>query len=84
MEKLKAIDTLLHRKQRALGDFSYEVLASNKAKGPVFQFGVQIPCNVEEAHDLDWQNGKANWQDAMQDEIDSLLAYSTFNDEGHI
>jgi hypothetical protein len=83
-KKLKAIATRLHREQRALGDFSYAVLASKQAKGPVFQFGVQVPRNVKEAHDLDRQNGNTNWQDAMQEEIDSLLAYSTFEDKGHI
>jgi hypothetical protein len=74
----------LHREQRALGDFSYAVLASKQAYGPVFQFGVQVPRNVKEAHDLDRQIGNTNWQDAMQEEIDSLLAYSTFEDQGHI
>jgi hypothetical protein len=83
-KKLKAIAAKLHREQRALGDFSIEVLASKQAKGPVFQFGVQVPRNVKEAYDLDKQNGNTYCQDAMQEEIDSLLAYSTFNDEGHV
>jgi hypothetical protein len=83
-KKLKAIATQLHRKQRALGDFSYEGLASKQDKGPVFQFSVQVPCNVKEAHDLGWKNGNTNWKDAMQEEIDSLLAYSNFSNEGNI
>jgi hypothetical protein len=74
----------LHREQRDLGDFSIEVLASKQAKGPVFQFGVQVPRNVKEAYDLDKRNGNTNWQDAMHEEIDSLLAYSTFHDAGHV
>jgi hypothetical protein len=74
----------LHREQRALGDFFYEVSASKQAKGPVFQFGVQVPRNIKEAHNLDRQNGNSNWQDAMQEEIHSLLGYSTFKDDGHI
>jgi hypothetical protein len=84
METLKAIATRLHREQRDLGGFSIEVLASKHAKGPVFQVGVQVPRNIKEAYDLDKRNGNNNWQDAMQKEKDSLLAYSTFHDEVHI
>jgi hypothetical protein len=51
-KKLKAITTRLHREQRALGDFSYAVLASKQAKGPVLQFGAQVLRSVREAHDL--------------------------------
>jgi hypothetical protein len=74
----------LHREQRDRRDFSYEFLASKQAKGHVFNFGVHVPLNVKEAHDLDWQNSNNNWQDAMQEDIDYFLAYSTFNDQGHI
>jgi hypothetical protein len=68
---------------RALGDFAIEVLAVKQAKGPFIQFGVQVPRNVKEAYDLDKQNGTTILQDAMQEEIYTLLAYSIFNDEGH-
>jgi hypothetical protein len=81
---LMSIATRLQRKQRALGDISNEFLASKQVKGPVFQFGVQVPCNVKQSHNLDRKNCNNNWQDTMQEEIDSLLAYSTLNDEGHI
>jgi hypothetical protein len=83
-KKVRPISTKLHHEQRALSDFSIEVLASKQAKGPVFQLGVQVPCNVKESYDLDKQNGNTNWQDAIHEEIDSPLAYSNFNDEGHI
>jgi hypothetical protein len=83
-KKLKAIATRLQREQRDLGDFSIEVLASKQAKGPVIQFGIQVPRNVKEAYDLDKRNSNTNWHDAMEEEIDSLLAYSTFHDGGHI
>jgi hypothetical protein len=59
-KKRKAI-AKLHCKQRALGDFSIEVLASKQAKGPIFQFGVQVPRNVKQANDLDKQNGNTIW-----------------------
>jgi hypothetical protein len=80
MEKSQGHCHLITPQTSALGDFSYEVLAFKQAKGPVFQFGVQVPRNVKEAHDLERQNGNTYWQDAMQEEIDSLLAYSSFND----
>jgi hypothetical protein len=43
-KKLKAIATRLHREQ-------HEVLASKQAKVPVFQFGLQVPRKVKEAHE---------------------------------
>jgi hypothetical protein len=43
-----------------------------------------VPNNVCEAYDLYKQNCNTNWKDAMQEEIDSLPAYSTFYKEGHI
>jgi hypothetical protein len=33
---------------------------------------------------LDKKNGNTKWQDAMQEEINSLLDYSTFEDKGKI
>jgi hypothetical protein len=83
-KKLKSIATQIHQEQRDLGDFSIKVLASKQSKDSVFQIGVQVPCNVREAYELDKQNGNMNWQDAMQEEIASLLAYYTFNDKGEI
>jgi hypothetical protein len=74
----------LHSEQRDLYDFSIEVLASEQAKGPVFQLGVQVTRNTKEAYVIDKKNGNTNWQDDMQEEIYSLLAYSTFNNEVHI
>jgi hypothetical protein len=72
----------LHCKPLALGDYSIDVLASKQSQDTVSQFGVHVPHNICEAHELDKKNGNTKWQDAMQEEIDSLLAYSTFNDKG--
>jgi hypothetical protein len=66
-KKRKHIAHRLLLDQRANVDLSYNVLASKHTKGPVFQFDVQVPCNVPEAYELDKQNGKTNWQDAMQE-----------------
>ena len=60
-------------------------LSINKtSKGPIFQFGTQIPRNVKEAYELDKKNGNTKWTDAMQAEIDSLNEYNTFIDKGKI
>jgi hypothetical protein len=60
-------------------------LSINKAsKGPIFQFGIQVPRNVKEAYELDKKNGNSKWADAMQAEIDALNEYSTFIDKGKI
>ena len=53
-------------------------------KGPVFQFGIQVPRNVKEAYELDKKNGNTLWSDAMKEEVASLLEYTTFRDEGPI
>jgi hypothetical protein len=60
-------------------------LSSNKrSKGPIYQFGVQVPRNVKEAYELDKQNGNSKWGDAMKEEIESLNAYNTFKDKGSV
>jgi hypothetical protein len=41
-------------------------------KGPIFQFGIQVPRNVKEAYELDKKNGNTYWEDAMKEEIASL------------
>jgi hypothetical protein len=53
-----------------------------RTKGPIFQFGIQVPRNVKEAYELDKRNGNTNWEDAMKAEVNSLFAFSTFNDHG--
>ena len=47
----------------------YHVCQGKRTKGPVYQFGIQIPRNVKEAMELDLNSGDTKWQDAMQDEI---------------
>jgi Reverse transcriptase (RNA-dependent DNA polymerase) len=60
-------------------------LSIHKAsKGPIFQFGIQVPRNVKEAYELDKKNGNSNWADAMKAEIDSLNEFNTFQDKGMI
>jgi hypothetical protein len=51
---------------------------------PTYQFGIQVPRNVKEAYALDAKNGNTKWQQAMQEEIESLNEYNTFQDKGKI
>jgi Reverse transcriptase (RNA-dependent DNA polymerase) len=60
------------------------ILKGKHKKGPIFQFGIQVPRNVKEAYELDNKNGNTNWKDAMTEEINSLLGFNTFEDKGEI
>jgi hypothetical protein len=62
----------------------YHVCKGKRTNGPVYKFGIQVPRNVKEAHVLDSKNGNTKWNDAMQEEIDSLLGFDTFVDKGKI
>jgi hypothetical protein len=53
-------------------------------KGPIFQLDIQFSRNVKEAYQLDMKNGNKNWENAMNDEINSLLVFNTFEDKGKI
>jgi Reverse transcriptase (RNA-dependent DNA polymerase) len=57
---------------------------SKRSSGPKFQFGIQVPRNVKEAIALDQKNGNNKWQDAMKEEIDSLMKFDTFIDKGNL
>jgi hypothetical protein len=60
-------------------------MANKQTKGPVYQFGIQVPRHhVRDAYELGKKNGSTKCQDAMQEEISSLLDYSTFEDKGRI
>ena len=57
---------------------------AKQKKGPVYQFGIQVPRNVKEAYALDSKNGNTKWGDAMKSEIDSLNEFNTFKDHGKV
>ena len=50
--------------------------------GPIYKFGVQVPCNKAEARRLDEANGNTVWQDAEKSELSQLHEYDTFLDKG--
>ena len=44
----------------------------------VFKYGVEVPCNVAHAKELDEQNGNTYWQEAIEKEISSLVQMECF------
>jgi hypothetical protein len=46
--------------------------------GPRYKFGIRIPRNLKEAMELDKESGTTHWQDALRDEIGTLLDFKTF------
>ena len=77
-------DTVMKRNKLRNMLHQYHVCQGKRTKGPVYQFGIQIPRNVKEAIELDLKSGDTKWQDAMQEEIDSLLGFDTFVDKGKL
>ena len=49
----------------------------NQKSGIKYQFGVQVPRSYKEALKLDKANGNTLWQDAIQKELDQIIAYNT-------
>ncbi len=39
------------------------------SKGSMFKYGIQVPQNMEEALELDWQNKNTFWQDSVTKEM---------------
>jgi hypothetical protein len=56
-------------------------LRSNRTK-PVYQYGIQVPRNHEEATRIDLANGNTLWQDAERLELAQLDEYEAFKDLG--
>ncbi len=51
-------------------------------RAPIYQFGVCVPRNVQEARQLDAQAGNTKWQDAEKTERQQLFDYKCFEDRG--
>jgi Reverse transcriptase (RNA-dependent DNA polymerase) len=83
-KKLKTIARLFVHDKQCVYHLHYYGMASKQPMGPAYNFGIQVPRNVSDAYELDKKNGNTKWQDAMQEEINSLLDYSTFEDKGKI
>ena len=50
----------------------------NQKSGIKYQFGVHVARSYKEALALDKTNGNTLWQDAIQKELDQIIAYKTF------
>jgi hypothetical protein len=61
-----------------------ENVSSTSQKGPVYNFGIMIPCNVKQAFELDAKNGNTLWKDVMIKEIENIQFYQTFKDMGNV
>jgi hypothetical protein len=83
-KKLKTLARRLVHDKQGVYQLHYNVMANKETKGPVYQFGIQVPRNIKDAYKLDKKNSNTKWQDGMQEEINSLLDYSTFEDKGQV
>ena len=50
---------------------------------PRYKFGYQVPRDYKEAIALDAKFGNSRWQDAVDLELEMILAYKTFKDIGY-
>ena len=49
-----------------------------KPKGPQYKYGIRVPRNVDEAIEIDRDNGNAFWQDATRLEMQTLMDLECF------
>ena len=83
-KQLKHVASKLVTSKTNVNHLSLEISAAGHSKGPIYQFGIQVPRNVKDAYELDKKNGNTKWADAMQEEINSLLKFNTFKDMGKL
>ena len=70
------------KNQKKFGRLVKQAKLKSIRRAPIYQFGVQVPRNSNEARILDKKNGNTKWQDAEKAELESLYGYKTFNDLG--
>jgi hypothetical protein len=70
-KKLKIIARRLVHDKQGVYHLNYNVMEDKQTKGPVYKFGIQVPCNISNSYELDKKNSNTKWQDAMQEEINS-------------
>jgi hypothetical protein len=56
-KRLKHVATKLINSASGINHMSLNISADIHRKGPVFQFGIQVPRNVNDAYDIDAKNG---------------------------
>ena len=71
--KVKKVNCLLKK---------VNVSAMRHRPGKVFKFGIEIPCDFEDAERLGRENGNSLWRHAHALEMKQLLDYKTFESLG--
>ena len=49
---------------------------------PIYMFSVLVPCNYDQAMELDKRNGNTLWKEAADKEMFEIDLHGTFNDKG--
>jgi hypothetical protein len=85
-KKLKHIASKMVYENRKIHQMLHNsyIFKGKRTKGPIYKFGIQVPRNVKEAYELDKKNGNTKWQDAINEEINAMHSFSTFEDKGRI
>ena len=59
----------------------HKVFAAKKKETKI-KFSIEVPKNYKDALRLDQQNGNTLWQDTIKTELDQIISYNTFKDNG--
>ena len=73
----------LARRQKKLIRMANQAKLKPFRHSSIYRFGVQVPCNHEEAIDLDRKDGGNLWADAEMRELNQIDEYNTFTDLGN-
>ena len=57
---------------------------ATKPKQIKIKFGIEVPKNYKQALEFDKRNGNTLWQEAIKTELDQILDYKTFKDNGNV
>ena len=68
--------------QKRLMRFANQAKLHSYQHQPVYMFGVLVPCNWQQARELDKANGNTCWADAEKLELQQIDDYDTFEDLG--
>ena len=77
----KRFKKMAKRQQRMIRMVNQAKLQSFRTR-TVYQYGIEVPRNHEQAMNLDRKNGNTHWRDAEIYELDHIHSYGTFKDMG--
>ena len=72
----------LANRQKKLLRLAHQARLQSYRLAPQYKFGVQVPCNHDQAMELDRANGNILWRDAEKLELAQINEYETFQDLG--